>query len=259
LLTASAKFPSQLRQIASAPVASGHLAGDHLKAKDSAIPSAILQLWVPLHHKSPSPRNSDSWLNLGLGWGVVLTLRSMNLPHHGGQVAFPGGIIKTNPDSKAPLESVTECALRETEEEIEVASAQMSVFGTLPEYRVRTGFLINPVLAYSPQPLLFQPNPREVDRVVCVPWSHLAYSDHWRQETIQQQGMTHQWYAFDWNGLVIWGATAAILHNTLSLLALHNGVHWTINQCVTVSSLPTHSLSPCAFQSSFPVTTNKPP
>ncbi len=73
--------------------------------------------------------------------GVLLTMRTSDLPNHAGQIAFPGG--KMDPHDATPLAA----ALRETQEEIGLGAALIEPIGYLDLYLTFTGFRILPVLA----------------------------------------------------------------------------------------------------------------
>lgn len=140
------------------------------------------------------------------GIQILLTKRSQNLPHHKGQISFPGGLI--GPQDPDPITA----ALRETEEEIGVPSEAVSVIGRLPEHCTATGFRIVPLVgfldpAYSPLA-----NPEEVSDIFEVPLSfflnpgnRLLHASHKNWQPLMPR------YAFRWQAHYIWGATAAIL------------------------------------------------
>ena len=73
--------------------------------------------------------------------GVLLTMRTADLPNHAGQIAFPGG--KIDPGDATPLAA----ALREADEEIGLDAALIEPIGYLDLYLTFTGFRILPVVA----------------------------------------------------------------------------------------------------------------
>ena len=73
--------------------------------------------------------------------GVLLTMRTSDLPSHAGQIAFPGG--KIDPDDASPLAA----ALREADEEIGLDGALIEPIGYLDLYLTFSGFRILPVVA----------------------------------------------------------------------------------------------------------------
>src|SRR3954462_2958910 len=73
--------------------------------------------------------------------GVLLTMRTSELPSHASQIAFPGG--KIDPIDASPLAA----ALREADEEIGLDAALIEPIGYLDLYLTFTGFRILPVVA----------------------------------------------------------------------------------------------------------------
>ena len=92
----------------------------------------------------------------------LLTRRASGLRTHARQWALPGGRVD-------PGESVERAALRELEEEVGLARAPASVLGLLDDYPTRSGYLIAPVVVWSPG-VTVTPNPAEVAaayRIAC--------------------------------------------------------------------------------------------
>ncbi|HTO91832.1 MAG TPA: CoA pyrophosphatase [Candidatus Sulfotelmatobacter sp.] len=88
---------------------------------------------------------------------------------HGGQLAFPGG-------TRAPGDvDALDTALREAEEEIGLARANVEVIATLPPIATRTsGYRIEPFLARITRPSSWKPEPREVAEVLEIEIETLA-------------------------------------------------------------------------------------
>jgi 8-oxo-dGTP pyrophosphatase MutT (NUDIX family) len=80
---------------------------------------------------------------------------------HGGQLAFPGG--KKDVEDKTLLET----ALRESEEEIGLTRAQITVLAELePQDTQTTGFSVHPFLARITQPFDLTPQPGEIKGII---------------------------------------------------------------------------------------------
>lgn len=97
------------------------------------------------------------------GLSLLYEVRSSGIrqPH---EVCFPGGRME-------PGEAPTQCALRETWEELGIPAEDISVIGLLDFLHLRAGALMHPVLArVTPQALQrLRPNPDEVADTFLVP------------------------------------------------------------------------------------------
>jgi 8-oxo-dGTP pyrophosphatase MutT (NUDIX family) len=118
--------------------------------------------------------------------GVLLTMRTSDLPNHAGQIAFPGG--KIDPGDATPLAA----ALREADEEIGLQPQLIEPIGYLDLYLTFTGFRILPVVA--------RVTPNYELRV------HARKSRDWK-------GVTRHYYEMPFGERYIWGVTAGILRN----------------------------------------------
>lgn len=146
------------------------------------------------------------------GITVLLTQRTAHLNDHAGQVSFPGGRRDdTDPD-------LIFTALREAQEEVGLEPSSAEVLGTLPEYFTGTGFRVTPVVARITPPLNIKLDDFEVAEVFEVPFDYLMNRSNWRQDSLERRGQIRQFWATDWNGFYIWGATAGMLVNLMTLL-----------------------------------------
>lgn len=177
------------------------LRGDHDFAGDGAelpptlVPAAVL-LPVVLR---PEPT-------------LLFTTRTAHLRQHAGQVSFPGGRI--DPTDDGPVAA----ALREAEEEIALAPSAVSVLGIADPYRTGTGYRIAPVVGTIPPDLPLIPNPNEVADLFEVPLSHLLSPANHRMRQAEWRGRMRRFYAIEWDGRTIWGATAGMLVNLAARL-----------------------------------------
>lgn len=136
---------------------------------------------------------------------VLLTLRSLHLPTHAGQVSFPGGRIQ--PGDASPEAA----ALREAEEEIGLPRAAVEVVGRLPAYVTGTGFAVTPVLGLLAPPVAPRPDPREVAEVFELPLAALWTPPGPHEEEAVLRGRRRRYWVVPHERHRIWGATAAIL------------------------------------------------
>jgi 8-oxo-dGTP pyrophosphatase MutT (NUDIX family) len=139
------------------------------------------------------------------GPSIPLTVRHERLPVHAGQVSLPGGAID-------PGEAAEAAALREAEEEIGVAPADVSVLGALSTLWVPvSNFVIHPFVAVSQAPPAFRLHPHEVSSLVAVRVADLCDPARVRWSTRQRLGVEVKYPYFDVGGQVVWGATAMVL------------------------------------------------
>src|SRR5688572_2157594 len=143
---------------------------------------------------------------------VLFTQRTHHLKSHSGQVSFPGGRAEPG-DASAEF-----TALREAQEEIGLAPERVEILGRLPEYHTRTGFRVTPVIGLVTPPLELTPDAREVASVFEVPLSFLLDPAKRERRTREFQGTSVGFYVFEYQGHVIWGATAGMLVNLHRML-----------------------------------------
>lgn len=146
------------------------------------------------------------------GFTVLLTQRSAALRTHAGQISFPGGKIED--EDASPVEA----ALRETSEEIGLGEEVIDVVGALDPYVTRTGFRINPVVAFVTPPFDIKPDPSEVAAVFEAPLSHLMTPGIRQRHHRKHEGITRYFYAMPYKEHYIWGATAGMLVNLVDVL-----------------------------------------
>jgi mutator protein MutT len=142
---------------------------------------------------------------------VTLTRRAATLQHHASQISFPGGGVDSG-------ESWQMAAVRETNEEIGIASESISVIAGLePVYVYRSNNLMFPFVATLTDDSQVISNEGEVDSTFRVKLSE-----------VRAGRGTYSNIAYSWNPVnvpgfrvsegVIWGATAMVLSQLLSIL-----------------------------------------
>lgn len=149
---------------------------------------------------------------------VLLTVRSLQMSTHSGQVAFPGG--RTDPGDV----DATATALREAHEEVGLEAGATQVLGELPIYLTGSSFIVSPVVALVQADCVLQPNPFEVARVFEVPLAFLLDPAHHRRHVFEYAGQQREWFSMPYRDAeghehFIWGATAGMLRNLYRFLA----------------------------------------
>jgi len=146
------------------------------------------------------------------GWSVPTILRPETMKAHAGQVSLPGGLME-------PDETVAQTALREFEEELGSSSSTLRVVGQLtPVYVFVSGFEVTPLLAVSPKPLVYDPNPHEVAAVVELGLADLCDPARRGRHVIERRDLRFSVPHFAIAGQCVWGATSLILAEFVALL-----------------------------------------
>ena len=159
------------------------------------------------------------------GLHLLFEVRAAQL-RQGGEVCFPGGRMEAG-------ESASDCALRETEEELSIPRREVTLLGT-PDFICNPrGFLLRPVLGLvSPAGFAgLRPSPAEVAEAFTVPLAFFRETEPevWRYELLPQvpeefpygpvgvprdyswsrgQAEVPIWY---YQGHAIWGMTARLV------------------------------------------------
>jgi 8-oxo-dGTP pyrophosphatase MutT (NUDIX family) len=165
---------------------------------DNLRPAAVL---LPL-----SVRNGEDW--------ILLTRRTEQLPHHGGEIAFPGG---ARHEGDADL---LQTALREVEEEMGIQPRDVTIFGRLDDFFSVHDYHVTPFVGSYPSPYPFRVNPAEIAEVIELPLQAFLQPGVWHQEDWHHRGRSHPVDFFRIGPWEIWGLTAAILRQFLLRVGL---------------------------------------
>ena len=143
---------------------------------------------------------------------IVLTKRAEHLRHHKGQISLPGGKLELqdNGDFK-------ECAFREANEEIGFKKNKVIYLGKLNKYITGSGFLIQPIVVLVEETQNFVVNRQEVTSILHFPINYLL-SDKVIRKVFLDEDRNKFFLSIYWNKNKIWGATAKILVDLISLL-----------------------------------------
>ena len=164
------------------------------------------------------------------GLHLLFEVRAEGL-RQAGEVCFPGGRME-------PGESAEQCALRETEEELGIPSAEVQLLGQSDFLYNQRGFLLRPVIGLVSEAGMaaLTPSPAEVAEVFTVPLSFFRSTppEVYAYDLIphipadfpyEAMGISpdYPWSrgksdvpVWHYEGHVIWGMTARILRDILS-------------------------------------------
>lgn len=138
---------------------------------------------------------------------VVLARRTQRVPHHKGQVCFPGG---SRDQRDIDLYAT---ALREAKEELGIRPEDVEFLGAMEAVPTATGFFIQPFVGKIPPNSAFVADDFEIADVFDVPFSVFTDFSMYRAAEIAFRGKPNSVYFLDYEHHVIWGATACILRS----------------------------------------------
>jgi 8-oxo-dGTP pyrophosphatase MutT (NUDIX family) len=142
---------------------------------------------------------------------LLLTVRS-DVVRHGGQVSLPGGVVE-------PGETIEQAALREAHEEVGLAVGQVQLIGPLTPIDIPvSGFRLHPVLATTGTRPALTPADLEVARILEVPVEDLMDPRRLAHKTLERDGQMLDVPMLRVGGAEIWGATAMVLAELLTIL-----------------------------------------
>lgn len=150
-------------------------------------------------------------------WHIILTKRAKHLKNHAGEICFPGGKFE---DTDLNLQQT---ALRETREEIGLASDDLKIIGKLPDQITISQYYVTPFVAILEDEKGLNLNElkideNEVEEVFTVPLNYLI--DRRNQKIIKRKikDISFSYHSIEYRNYTIWGATARMLINFSKLL-----------------------------------------
>jgi 8-oxo-dGTP pyrophosphatase MutT (NUDIX family) len=164
----------------------------------SRVPSAVL---VPLYED-------------GGRWHIVFIRRTMTVATHQGQISFPGG------GREKSDRTLRDTALRESREEIGLRLEDVEVLGEMDDEITKTShYIVTPFVAAMPWPYRFKRNVREVAEIFSVPLPELLAMKPPPPVIEVVDGKPLESYTYEYEGKVIFGASARILYKLLEIMA----------------------------------------
>jgi 8-oxo-dGTP pyrophosphatase MutT (NUDIX family) len=158
------------------------------------------------------------FLRIEDAWHILYIRRtSFEGDRHSGQVAFAGG--KRDQEDQNLLAT----ALREAEEEVGIAAADVEVLGYINHHHTISEFQVRPYVAVIDWPYQLTLDQVEVARAFTMPLAWLAGESNYRTEQRQHPDSQRPWpvvYYDHYDGEMLWGATARM---TLSLIDVLRG------------------------------------
>jgi len=145
----------------------------------------------------------------------LLLIRRAEYPGpHSGQIAFPGGEIEAGDRDAAAA------ALRETEEETGVPRHSIRLLGALSDlYIPASHFMVHPFIGRMNERPIFRPDPTEVAAIIEQPLDFFFRKENTGLREMKfANGLRAEVPYFDINGQMLWGASAMILSEFLTIL-----------------------------------------
>lgn len=143
---------------------------------------------------------------------LLLTLRARHLAIHSGEVAFPGG--KRDKEDTSLLAT----ALREAEEEVELAQTAFQFFGCLDQRITRTDIRVTPFVGVIPAGLNLRANQGELDSLFYTPLGFFSKPENLHIDKVPYQGELRHIPRFDYGQYSIWGVTAMIIVDLMNTI-----------------------------------------
>lgn len=150
-------------------------------------------------------------------WHLVFIERDASNPNdrHGGQISFPGGKYEEGD------ETLANTALREAEEEVGVNAKKIELLGALTDlYIPVSNFQANPFVGFMTETPNFVRQEREVRSILEVPFSLFQQPEIVQTIDLQlaQNLILKRVPYFNLSGKVVWGATAMMLNELLTIM-----------------------------------------
>lgn len=143
-------------------------------------------------------------------WQVILTQRPETMPHHPGQISFPGGKVEKGETARGAV-------LRETEEEIGIKPEAITLLGRLPSFNAVSQFRVTPFIGIVDPAAPIIPDPYEVADAFETPLAFLMDKANHTPRDVTINDIPHRLWDMPYTGedgifRNIWGMTAMIMY-----------------------------------------------
>ena len=183
----------------------------------SALIKDILKARTPRYIQKPSYIHAAVLIPLFIENGafkLLFTKRTNKVEHHKGQVSFPGGAVEEEDGS------LEETVFREAYEEIGLLKEDVEILGRIDDtLTVVSEFIVHPFIGFVPYPYDYIINTVEVDKLIKVPVTVFdPKNSACQRDFTEYDGMIIRSMAYEYDGDVIWGATARMMENFMHIL-----------------------------------------
>jgi 8-oxo-dGTP pyrophosphatase MutT (NUDIX family) len=143
---------------------------------------------------------------------IVVAKRSQNVTFHKGQYCFPGGGVGMKDTD------LMATALRESREEIGLRPEDVEILGQLDDQVTTSSYVVSAYVGYIPHPYTFTSDGLEILDVLIVPIAALEEQSNWIEDERTVDGKPWLGPQVNYQGNIIWGATARILKQFVDIL-----------------------------------------
>ncbi|KTD17167.1 NUDIX hydrolase [Legionella jordanis] len=142
---------------------------------------------------------------------LVLTVRSLDLKMHPGEVCFPGGRWQEGDDN------LLATAFRELHEELGIGSSRLVLLKAMQPESTLTGFIIHPWLAAIDSLHPYLADPKEVADVIFLPIKQVRDSQNYQRIKLNREGINFTSWQYTASNHFIWGATVRIMRQLIEI------------------------------------------
>ncbi|MBN1876333.1 MAG: CoA pyrophosphatase [Anaerolineae bacterium] len=147
------------------------------------------------------------------GVTLLYTLRTTTLSHHRGEISFPGG------GSEPGDCTLIDTALREAEEEVNLPTNKVTILGAItPLYIQHSQNLVHPFIGWIAKLPPLYPNAAEVAQILEIPVCKLLMPEAIGYYEWHRNGQLLRAPSYIIDGFIIWGATAMMTSEFLTII-----------------------------------------